>query len=101
MSFKHFGNLGDIFKHIPLCEILAIEQPRRYIDTNSAYPFYDLADETEEQRYGVYHVARHINQSNLLSSSHWWQALKTSNKHEFEKYMGSPGLALHVLGNRA
>ncbi|BAY49592.1 hypothetical protein SAMD00079811_72210 [Scytonema sp. HK-05] len=39
MSYKHFGRMGDIWNHIPLCEFLAIEQPSSYIEKNSADNF--------------------------------------------------------------
>jgi hypothetical protein len=30
MANTHYGEIGDIWKHLPLAEILAIERPRRY-----------------------------------------------------------------------
>ena len=36
MRYIHSGKLGDIWKHLPLCDILLTEQPKRYLETNSA-----------------------------------------------------------------
>jgi hypothetical protein len=36
MPYNHAGEIGDIWKHLPICDILAIEKPRRYVETNSA-----------------------------------------------------------------
>ena len=47
MPYNHAGEIGDIWKHLPICDILTIEKPRRYIETNSAFPFYILPQKSQ------------------------------------------------------
>lgn len=35
-TYTHFGKQADVFKHLVLCEILQIEKPQMYVETNSA-----------------------------------------------------------------
>ncbi|BAZ52218.1 ribosomal RNA large subunit methyltransferase J [Nostoc sp. NIES-4103] len=99
MSYKHFGRIGDIWKHIPLCEFLAIEKPASYIETNSAYPEYQLTGSLE-QEYGILYVEKNIHKSSLIQNSVYWKVLNSifENHHGISKYLGSPALALNILG---
>lgn len=99
MSYRHFGRIGDIWKHIPLCEFLAIEQPTSYIETNSAYPEYQLTSSFEQQ-YGILYIEKNIQQSPLIQNSVYWQVLNsiTENQNGISRYLGSPALALNILG---
>lgn len=98
MSYRHFGRIGDIWKHIPLCEFLAIEQPTNYIETNSAYPDYQLTGSFEHQ-YGILHIEKNIKKSDLIGQSVYWRVLSSisENKNGLSKYLGSPALALNIL----
>ncbi|NMG09846.1 hypothetical protein [Brasilonema sp. UFV-L1] len=102
MSYRHFGRIGDIWKHIPLCEFLAIEQPTSYIETNSAFPEYQLTG-TFEQQYGVLHVEKNIKKSQIIQQSVYWKSLSSifENRNGVSKYLGSPALALNILGASA
>ncbi len=35
MANRHFGRIGDVWKHLPLAEILLLETPRRYWETHA------------------------------------------------------------------
>lgn len=98
MSYRHFGRIGDIWKHIPLCEFLSIEQPNNYIETNSAYPHYQLTGSFEQQ-YGILHVEKNIEKSHLIRQSVYWQVISciSENENGLSKYLGSPALALNIL----
>gem|GEM_PF-3449085 len=37
MANKHFGSIGDIWKHLPLAEILEIERPRNYWESHASW----------------------------------------------------------------
>ncbi|OQB53993.1 MAG: hypothetical protein BWX97_00288 [Firmicutes bacterium ADurb.Bin146] len=37
MPYNHAGEIGDVWKHLPPCDILTIESPIRYHESNSAY----------------------------------------------------------------
>lgn len=53
-TYTHFGKQADVFKHLVLCEILQIEKPQMYVETNSASAIYQMSH-TVEQQYGIYH----------------------------------------------
>lgn len=36
MTYTHFGKQADVLKHLLLCELLRIEKPRVYVETNAA-----------------------------------------------------------------
>ena len=98
MSYRHFGRFGDIWKHLPLCEFLKFERPSLYIETNAAYPQYELS-QSAEQKYGVYLVERNLERSAAIKESAWWQSLQSApaNAKRLTKYLGSPALAMSVL----
>jgi 23S rRNA (adenine2030-N6)-methyltransferase len=102
MPYQHFGKIGDVWKHLPLCEFLAIEKPTKYVDTNAAYPDYHLTD-TPEQEYGILLVARNIAKSPLIRESVYWRTLCSlpENADGIVRYLGSPGLALNILNTSA
>lgn len=54
MTYTHFGKQADVLKHLLLCELLRIEKPRVYVETNAACAQYAL-EKTPEQEYGIYH----------------------------------------------
>jgi len=103
MPYAHYGRIGDVWKHLPLCSILSIEKPRRYIETNSAGATYSLG-ETPEQKFGIYYFYDHAGESPVLLRSPYLRLLRkhnaqTSNKSFFplRSYLGSPGLAMNLL----
>lgn len=100
MPYRHYGNIGDIWKHLPLCAILEIERPRTYIETNSAYATYTLED-TPRQQYGVIHTYRHAAASEAVANSRYLAILRELNDDATtpRTYPGSPALAMAVLKN--
>ena len=64
MPYVHYGRIGDVWKHLPLCSILSIEKPLRYVETNSARAVYAL-EETPEQKYGVYFLYAQARKSRI------------------------------------
>lgn len=95
-TYTHYGKQPDVLKHLLLCEALRIECPQIYIETNSASAIYEMTH-TQEQEYGIYHfldVA--INDSELKDSCYYELERKAINNGY---YLGSPGLALNILGN--
>ncbi|MCJ7548948.1 MAG: hypothetical protein MUQ30_04630 [Anaerolineae bacterium] len=102
MPYRHYGNIGDIWKHLPLCTILEIERPRTYIETNSAYATYAL-EATPRQQYGVIHTYRHAARSGVVAGSRYMAILREQNHDapEPHTYLGSPALAMTVLKETA
>jgi 23S rRNA (adenine2030-N6)-methyltransferase len=52
---RHFGKVGDVWKHLPLCEVLAVERPSLYAETHAGSAAYAPVDDAE-RRYGVLRV---------------------------------------------
>jgi 23S rRNA (adenine2030-N6)-methyltransferase len=50
----HFGEIGDLWKHLPLAEILAVERPRRYWQTHDGNAIYELRP-SPDRNYGICH----------------------------------------------
>lgn len=102
MPYRHFGNIGDVWKHLPLCEILAIEQPKVYVETNAAYAQYTLQG-TPRQQYGVGHLYAYADDADAVAGSHYVQHLKAANHSAAEPhiYLGSCALAMHMLRDTA
>jgi len=59
MTYTHFGKQADVLKHLLLCELLRIEKPRVYVETNAACAQYAL-ERTPEQEYGIYHFLKRV-----------------------------------------
>ena len=49
MANTHFGKLADVWKHLPLAEILAIERPPTYWETHAGGGAYAMADDPERR----------------------------------------------------
>lgn len=98
MPYKHAGEIGDVWKHLPLCEVLEIERPARYFETNSAYAGYHIS-RLPRIAYGV------LTQLSKEKSKGRWQShyIKTEIKNGLETryYTGSPGIAMEILQDRA
>jgi 23S rRNA (adenine2030-N6)-methyltransferase len=98
MSYIHYGRIGDIWKHIPLCNFLVNEKPRFYIETNSAQPNYQLTH-SPERDYGIYTILNSALKSDIIKNSVFYQTLINykENLTGMNEYLGSPGLAMNVL----
>ena len=42
VTYTHFGKQPDVLKHLVLCEVLQIEKPQIYVETNSACAIYTM-----------------------------------------------------------
>jgi 23S rRNA (adenine2030-N6)-methyltransferase len=98
MPYRHYGEIGDVWKHLPLCEILTMTHPQVYVETNAAFAGYALA-ETPARRYGVMTTYRRAARSPVVDGSAYLQILRDLNEHAPVPYavLGSPGLAMHLL----
>ena len=98
MIYKHYGKIGDIWKHLPLCNVISIENPNVYVETNSAYCEYSLA-QTDEQKYGIYNFVDKAVDFQLLEDSEYYKIIYPYvNK---DKYLGSPALAISLMKDSA
>ncbi|MGD0342803.1 MAG: hypothetical protein ABSA76_13955, partial [Bacteroidales bacterium] len=98
MPYIHYGRIGDIWKHLPLCDVISIENPKVYIEANSAYSEYSLS-QSDEQKYGIYTFIDKAVNFSLLKDSKYFKLIYPYVKGN--KYLGSPGLAISLLKNTA
>lgn len=113
MTYTHFGKQADVLKHLLLCELLRIEKPQVYVETNAACAQYAL-EKTPEQEYGIYHFlkkagtagkeciperAEYHSLKGALHRSAYYQ--QESEAMQANRYIGSPGLAMNILGDTA
>lgn len=95
-TYNHFAKPADVWKHLALCEVMRNEQPKVYVETNSACADYHLTH-TPEQEYGIYYFLREAENIESLLKSAYYDLENSALKEN--KYLGSPGLAMRILGN--
>ena len=98
----HYGKIGDVWKHLPLAQILSIEKPKYYWDSHSGSAVYTLTHSWERD-YGVYYFLENAGQSLSLCSSRYYNLLNDlrQNDDTLPIYPGSPGIAILLLGREA
>jgi 23S rRNA (adenine2030-N6)-methyltransferase len=98
----HYGKIGDVWKHLPLAEILSIERPAMYWDAYAGSAGYPLTHSWERD-YGIFHFMERAEQSPDLRNSSFLQLLTGLRDDGGEPtiYPGSPGLAMTLLGYSA
>lgn len=95
MANKHFGRIGDVWKHLPLAEILSIEQPRQYWETHAGSAYYKLTHSMERD-YGVFSFYSLSKKSEVLSLTKYQQLLDSLiSDDDDSRYPGSPLIALY------
>ncbi len=92
----HYGKIGDVWKHLPLAEILRLNPPRHYWETHAGSASYPLT-ETAARRHGVYHFLAHAPGDAQLNKCAYLRALQERP----DIYPGSPMLATRTLGEKA
>ena len=93
MPYNHAGEIGDVWKHLPLCDILKIEKPARYRESNSAYSGYIISSKPQTE-YGILKMLG-LNNREFMNSM-YYSTLKANGIDNFS-YTGSPGLAMSIL----
>jgi 23S rRNA (adenine2030-N6)-methyltransferase len=98
LANPHFGNVGDVFKHLLVAELAACVKPPSYLEAHAGAPAYQLP----QMRRGPYDAIRfnELAQANaVLQTSAFVPILdRTMRAH---RYWGSGGLVLALLGNTA
>ena len=97
-TYTHFAKQPDVLKHLILCEVLKNETPQVYVETNSACAIYPMT-QTPEQQYGIYHFLEKADETPSLKDSIYYQL--ESGEMAKGNYLGSPALAMNVLGKQA
>src|SRR3712207_4071682 len=97
MANRHYGNIGDVWKHLPLAEILAMLKPGRYWETHSGSAAYPLTH-SPGRDYGAWHFHRQANASPAVESSTSAGARRETFGVEPSYCPGSPLIAMRLLG---
>ena len=97
-TYTHFAKQPDVLKHLILCKVLKNETPQVYVETNSACAIYPMT-QTPEQQYVIYHFLEKADEVPSLKDSIYYQL--ESGEMAKGNYLGSPALAMNVLGKQA
>jgi 23S rRNA (adenine2030-N6)-methyltransferase len=99
MANTHYGQIGDVWKHLPLAEILSIEAPSGYWESHAGSAQYPLTHSAERD-YGVFFFASHARQSPALADSRYREILGHCEQDgRMMAYPGSPLIAMLLLGD--
>jgi hypothetical protein len=93
---NHFAELGDVWKHLPLAEILRVDPPRAYWETHAGSASYPLT-ESPSRLHGALRFLSFAPYDPDLGSCAYLAALR----HEPGVYPGSATLAMRSLGTSA
>ena len=99
MANVHYAEIGDVWKHLPLAEVLAIEAPRRYLESHSGSSSYPLTA-SPERDYGALRFASLAARSPVLEASVYRRLLTRygGDGGAPATYPGSPLIAMSLLG---
>ena len=68
MANVHYAKIGDVWKHLPLAEVLEIGAPRRYLESHAGSASYPLTPSAESS-YSVLHFLSQAALSPVLDGS--------------------------------
>jgi 23S rRNA (adenine2030-N6)-methyltransferase len=102
MANPHFGEIGDLWKHLVLGDLLDRSRPARYWETHAGSGTYTL-DRTWEREYGVFTLLREAFRAPAIEASRYAWLLRTLPPGDDgePRYPGSARLAMEVLGDTA
>ncbi len=96
MANRHFAELGDVWKHLPLAEVLRLNPPQQYWETHAGSLSYPLTASPTRGHGALRFLKRAPLDPDLIGCT-YLAALKA----EAGVYPGSPALALRELGANA
>lgn len=98
MANRHFGNIGDVWKHVVLAEVLERELPAWYAETHAGSGAYPVVH-SGGREYGFLHFLEVAPRFPVLALSPY-RAIATSYvESDRGLYPGSALLAMTVLGD--
>jgi 23S rRNA (adenine2030-N6)-methyltransferase len=101
MANVHYARIGDVWKHLPLAEVLRIERPGRYWESHAGSSSYSLI-RSPERDYGVFLFLERADRSSALEGSAYRRLLAPRECGRAPTtYPGSPRIAMELLGNAA
>jgi 23S rRNA A2030 N6-methylase RlmJ len=98
MANVHYARIGDVWKHLPLAEVLRIERPSRYWESHAGSSSYPLT-RSPERDYGVFLFLERAVRSSALEGSAYRRLLYPRERGRTPPtYPGSPMIAMGLLG---
>jgi 23S rRNA (adenine2030-N6)-methyltransferase len=99
MANIHYARTGDVWKHLPLAEVLEIECPGSYWESHAGSASYPLTH-SPERDYGVFLFLERAVRSSVLEGSAYRRLLYLRERGETPPttYPGSPLIAMELLG---
>jgi len=98
MANRHFGKVGDVWKHLMVCEVLAALEPTHYAESHAGSGAYDLVHD-DERNYGVDHFLEVSSVIETLGASAYAHALHRFTSTGRARYPGSALQAMTLLGD--
>lgn len=102
MGNPRFGTIGDVWKHLPLGDMLDRLRPSRYWETHAGSATYAL-DRSWEREYGIFTLLREASRAPAIDASRYVGLVRTLTlgADGEPRYPGSSRLAMEVLGGAA
>jgi 23S rRNA (adenine2030-N6)-methyltransferase len=99
---RYYGNIGDVWKHLVLAELLALEPPTRYWETHAGSASYPLKH-SPDRDYGIYRLLERGGSVPELAGSRYAAELKrlSGGGKAPADFPGSALLAMQMLGDKA
>jgi 23S rRNA (adenine2030-N6)-methyltransferase len=98
MANVHYARIGDVWKHLPLAEVLQIERPGRYWESHAGSSTYPLT-RSPQRDYGVFLFLERAVRSSALKGSVYRRLLYLRERGRTPPtYPGSPLIAMELLG---
>src|SRR5580693_2703136 len=97
MANPHFANLGDVWKHLLLTEVISSLRPGHYVETHAGSASYRLVDDAERGLGANMFLRASAEIEPLRSSPYRRHVLELARGAE-PSYPGSPLLAMMLLG---
>jgi 23S rRNA A2030 N6-methylase RlmJ len=96
---RHYAKIADVWKHLPLAELLAQERPARYLESHAGSALYPFTP-SPERDYGARWFLDHADASPALAGSAYCRTLKGLPAYAGYpvQYPGSAMLAMLLLG---
>jgi 23S rRNA A2030 N6-methylase RlmJ len=99
---RHYAKIADVWKHLPLAELLTVERPARFLESHAGSALYPFTS-TPERDYGVRWFLDHADASSTIARSayrHVLTGLPVQGGYPVQ-YPGSAMLAMLILGRAA
>jgi 23S rRNA A2030 N6-methylase RlmJ len=100
MANQHFGNIGDVWKHVVLAEVLEREPPAWYAETHAGSGAYAVVH-SGGREYGFVHFLEVAPRFPVLARSRYRAVAASYLEGEPALYPGSALLAMTLLGDTA